>query len=64
MPSTIARTEDLHKVAKTGSWNDLEDKPNQDDALKIAAEMGLIEPIVTNDGSIYTDGNGYILTLI
>lgn len=64
IPSTITRTKDLHKVAKTGSWNDLEDKPDQDDALNIAAETGLIEPIVTNNGAIYTDGNGYILTLI
>ena len=63
IPDTVARKEDFHKVAKTGSWNDLEDKPDQDDALNIAAETGLIEPVVADDGSIYTDENGYILTL-
>lgn len=63
IPSTIARTENFHKIAKTGSWNDLEDKPDQNDALNIAVEMGLIELVVADDGSIYTDENGYILTL-
>lgn len=56
--------DELHVIAKTGSWNDLEDKPNQDDALRIAAETGLIELVVADNGSIYTDDNGYILTLI
>lgn len=27
IPNTVARKEDFHKVAKTGSWNDLEDNP-------------------------------------
>jgi hypothetical protein len=37
--------------------------PDEFDALEIAAEMNLVEPIAADDGSIYTDENGNIYTL-
>lgn len=48
---------------KAETWDDLKEKPDQDDALSLIAEVGLMEPVVASDGTIYTDKNGYILTL-
>lgn len=42
----IARIEDLHTVAKTGSWNDLEDKPFAITPERIDEICG-IEPVMT-----------------
>ena len=33
------------------------------DAIEIATEIGLIAPVVAEDGSIYTDENGNIYSL-
>ena len=35
----------------------------EEDAIAIVAEMGLVSPTVADDGSIYTDENGDIYTL-
>lgn len=35
----------------------------EEDAIAIVAEMGLVSPTVADDGSIYTDENGVIYTL-
>ena len=42
----------------------IKNKPDRDDALVIVTEMGFVEPIAAADGSIYTDENGAIYTLI
>lgn len=34
------------------------------DAIKLATDMDFIEPIIADDGSIYTDRNGNIYSLI
>lgn len=34
-----------------------------DDALEIVVEAGLISPIASDDGSIYTDENGVLYSL-
>ena len=44
----------------------LETKANiltDDDAFELAAELGLINPITDENGAIYTDKNGEILSL-
>lgn len=33
------------------------------DAIEIVANMGLVSPVVTEDGSIYTDSNGAVYSL-
>ena len=33
------------------------------DAIKIAVDMGFVEPAAAEDGSIYTDANGAIYSL-
>ena len=42
----------------------IKNKPDEDDALEVVSEMGLVEPVTFNDGSICTDENGAIFTLI
>ena len=42
---------------------DRSEMPDEFDALEIVAEMELIEPLVADDGSIYTDENGDIYAL-
>lgn len=39
--------------------NEVEDE----DAVEIVAEMGLIDPVAAEDGSIYTDENGVMYSL-
>lgn len=34
-----------------------------DDAIELVAELELVSPIVSSDGYIYTDENGFIYTL-
>ena len=70
IPDTIARTANLHKVAFTGSWNDLNDKPFGDVVEEIRKPLELdngssIENITVSEDSIgksyYTNYNyGYI----
>lgn len=36
----------------------------EEDAIKLAVDMDFIEPIIADDGSIYTDRNGNIYSLI
>lgn len=44
--------------------NYIKNKPDENDALELVSEMGLIEPVLADDGSIYTDENGSIYTVI
>lgn len=41
----------------------IKNKPDEDDALELVAEMGLVSPLAASDGSIYTDENGVVYTL-
>ena len=41
----------------------IKNKPDEIDALEIVAEMGLVDPVSAEDGSIYTDENGVLYTL-
>lgn len=41
----------------------IKNKPDEDDALELIAEMGVVEPVAASDGSIYTDKNGVIYAL-
>lgn len=41
----------------------IKNKPDENDALELVSEMGLVEPVFAEDGSIYTDKNGVIYTL-
>ena len=34
-----------------------------DDAIKLAVETGIVEPVVSNDGYIFADENGAIYSL-
>lgn len=38
-------------------------KSEFEDPIKFSAEMGLVEPVVAEDGSIYIDKNGVIYSL-
>lgn len=42
----------------------IKNKPDKDDALELLVETGLIEPIVDENGAIYTDENGNIYNII
>lgn len=44
------------------SMSFIKNKPDGDDALELVVEMGLVEPITSDDGAVYTDtdGNVYI----
>ena len=42
----------------------IKNKPNEDDAFELVSELGLVEPTVDENGSIYTDENGIIYTII
>lgn len=35
----------------------------EEDAIELVVEMGLVSPVAANDGSIYTDKNGHIYSL-
>lgn len=41
----------------------IKNKPSTPNAIELAAEMGLVSPVIAEDGSIYTDENGAIYTL-
>jgi hypothetical protein len=41
----------------------IKNKPDVEDAIILAAELGFIDPLIAEDGAIYTDGNNTIYTL-
>lgn len=41
----------------------LRNEVEEEDAIQIAAEMGLVSPVAADDGSIYTDENGATYSL-
>lgn len=41
----------------------IKNKPDENDALELVLEMGLVEPVFAKDGSVYTDENGVLYTL-
>lgn len=41
----------------------IKNKPDENDALALVTEMGLVEPVAAEDGSIYTDENGVVYSL-
>lgn len=41
----------------------IKNKPDEDAAIELAADLGLIDPVTDENGAIYTDKNGEILTL-
>lgn len=41
----------------------LRSEVEEEDAIQIAAEMGLVSPVAADDGSIYTDENGATYSL-
>lgn len=61
----------IGSVTKQSDWEQtdetapdfIKNKPDEDDALELIAEMGVVEPIAAADGSIYTDKNGVIYAL-
>lgn len=42
----------------------IKNKPDEEDALALLMEMNLVEPVVAEDGSVYTDENGAMYTII
>lgn len=67
-----ADIEDLKPLDVQADWKQtdetamdfIKNKPNENDALELAIETGLIEPRATSDGAIFTDKNGVIYSLI
>jgi hypothetical protein len=41
----------------------IKNKPDEEDALLLVAELGFVEPIADADGNVLTDENGAIYTL-
>lgn len=41
----------------------IKNKPDADDAMALAVEMGLVIPVVADDGLVYTDENGVVYSL-
>lgn len=68
----VTNVNDLPFTVVQPDWNQndetaldfIKNKPDEEDALALLAEMGFVEPVVATDGSIYTDENGNIYTLI
>ena len=44
--------------------NFIKNKPDEDDAFTLLLEMNLIEPVTNEDGSIYTNENGAMYTIV
>lgn len=42
----------------------IKNKLNMDDAIALAVETGLVDLVTASDGSIYTDINGVIYSLV
>lgn len=61
----------ISKIAVQADWNEsdptslsyIKNKPDENDALIIAVETGLVSPAAAEDGSIYTDENGVLYSL-
>lgn len=41
----------------------IKNKPDENDALELLVEMNVIDPVVADDGSVYTDENGAMYSL-
>lgn len=41
----------------------IKNKPDENTAMELAADLGLIDPVTDENGAIYTDKNGEILSL-
>lgn len=41
----------------------IKNKPDEEDALAVLAEIGFIEPVASADGSVFTDSNGALYSL-
>lgn len=61
-----------HEEIKQSDWDQtdetaidfIKNKPNEEDAMELMYEMNVIDPAAAIDGSLYTDKNGVIYTLI
>ena len=42
----------------------IKNKPDEEDAIELLMEMNLVEPVVDEDGSVYTDENGAMYTIV
>lgn len=42
----------------------IKNKPDEDAAIALATETGLIDPVTASDGSFYTNKNGVVYSLI
>lgn len=72
LPFMIDKTEVALKTDILPSdWNQndptaadfIKNKPNEEDAFKLAIETELISPVATASGEILTDNNGIIITM-
>lgn len=67
----ITNVNDLPFCIQQPDWNQIDstkpdyikNKPDENDALELVSEMGLVEPVLAEDGSVYTDENGVLYTL-
>ena len=41
----------------------IKNKPDESDALMLVVDMGLVQPIMNENGSLYTDENGNVYSL-
>jgi hypothetical protein len=46
------------------SLDDIKNKPNEDDALELISEMGLVEPVLSEDGFVFVDETGAIYSIL
>lgn len=61
----------LDSITKQADWNQTDEtqkdfirnKPNEEEALAILAEMEFITPVTAADNSVFTDSNGVLYTL-
>ena len=59
LKNLLSRKADKAEVATKIDRSEIEDS----DAVELSAEMGLIDPVVADDGAIYTDENGAMYSL-
>lgn len=61
----------VDSITKQADWNQtdetqkdfIKNKPNEEDALAILAEMGFIEPVMAAENTVFTDSNGALYSL-
>ena len=61
----------IDSIVKQVDWNQtdetqkdfIKNKPDEEDALELVSEMGIIDPVTDETGAVLTDENGYILTI-